>query len=154
MKNIISFLRGFGVLINIHKNIVIVKVNRFFVWCQCFCQTLIPAAWLTKILDRKEQIGGIHQYGSISASFAQILAKPIRNESYECKQSEYVLKSSPKLKLTFLWLNLVRRNTKIWVKWGLIFGIFHNFLKNKEIRETNGGNSYLTACFYGNILIS
>ena len=31
---------------------------------------------------------------------------------------------------------------------------FLNFLKNKEIRETNGGKSYLTACFYGNILIS
>ena len=31
---------------------------------------------------------------------------------------------------------------------------FLKFLKNKEIRENYGGKPYLTACFYGNILIS
>ena len=40
-------------------------------------------------------------------------------------------------------------------KMGIDFwDFFLKFLKNKEIRETHGGKSYLTACFYGNILIS
>ena len=39
-------------------------------------------------------------------------------------------------------------------KMGIDFwDFFLKFLKNKEIRENHGGKSYLTACFYGNILI-